>query len=132
MRVGRRSAAASATESRATLPLLRTTVVAIVPHSLLPEDRWDRPREGTFLDVWVRAALVVMAVALVMVFAIAWRLDPYTEDGTARSMATHRQLGLPPCTFMEVTGVPCPSCGMTTSFALLIRGDVANSLRANW
>ena len=46
--------------------------------------------------------------------------------------ATHRQLGLPPCTFADVTGVPCPSCGMTTSFALLVRGDVANSLRANW
>ena len=46
-------------------------------------------------------------------------------------METHRQLGLPPCTFMEMTGVPCPSCGMTTSFALLVRGDVLNSLRAN-
>jgi hypothetical protein len=30
-----------------------------------------------------------------------------------------------------MTGVPCPSCGMTTSFALLVRGDVENSLRAN-
>ena len=46
-------------------------------------------------------------------------------------METHRQLGLPPCTFKELTGLPCPSCGMTTSFALLIRGDVGNSLRAN-
>src|SRR5438445_10288 len=30
-----------------------------------------------------------------------------------------------------MTGVPCPSCGMTTSFALLIRGDWWNSLKAN-
>ena len=30
-----------------------------------------------------------------------------------------------------MTGVPCPSCGMTTSFALLLHGDIANSLRAN-
>jgi hypothetical protein len=27
--------------------------------------------------------------------------------------------------------LPCPSCGMTTSFALLVRGDVGNSVRAN-
>ena len=46
-------------------------------------------------------------------------------------METHRQLGLPPCTFKEMTGLPCPSCGMTSSFALLVRGDVMNSLRAN-
>src|SRR5262245_53861942 len=46
-------------------------------------------------------------------------------------METHRQLGLPPCTFFAVTGMPCPSCGMTTSFALLMHGDPAASLRAN-
>jgi hypothetical protein len=46
-------------------------------------------------------------------------------------METHRKLGLQPCTFKEITGLPCPSCGMTTSFAHLVRGDVWNSLRAN-
>jgi Protein of unknown function (DUF2752) len=76
--------------------------------------------------------LVGVLVGLVGVFAIAIRLDPYRDDGSPRVMATHQQLGLPPCTFLEVTGVPCPACGMTTSFSLLIRGDVANSLRANW
>ena len=35
-------------------------------------------------------------------------------------------------TFAKVTGVPCPACGMTTSFALLMRGDLLNSARANW
>jgi hypothetical protein len=47
-------------------------------------------------------------------------------------METHRQLGLPECTFKTLTGEPCPSCGMTTSFALLMRGDLVNSLQANW
>jgi predicted Na+-dependent transporter len=47
-------------------------------------------------------------------------------------METHRKLGLPPCTFYLMSGLPCPSCGMTTSFALLAHGDVAASLRANW
>jgi hypothetical protein len=46
-------------------------------------------------------------------------------------MGSHQQLGLPACTFYTLTGLPCPSCGMTTSFAFLIRGDLAHSLRAN-
>ena len=73
-----------------------------------------------------------VVIGLVGVFAIAIKLDPYQDDGAPRVIATHQQLGLPPCTFLEVTGVPCPACGMTTSFALLVRGDVMNSLRANW
>ena len=31
---------------------------------------------------------------------------------------------MPPCNFVLMTGKPCPSCGMTTSFALLVRGDI--------
>jgi hypothetical protein len=80
---------------------------------------------------WVRGGLVGMALALIAVFAVAAWLNPYNPDGSALSMATHRQMGLPPCTFYKTTGLPCPSCGMTTSFALLVRGDMRNSLRAN-
>lgn len=80
---------------------------------------------------WVRGSLVGMALALCGVFAVAGWLNPYNDDGSPRRMATHRQMGLPPCTFYATSGLPCPSCGMTTSFALLMHGDVANSLRAN-
>jgi hypothetical protein len=58
-------------------------------------------------------------------------IKPYDEEGHAYTMETHRQLGLPECTFKTLTGKPCPSCGLTTSFALLVHGDVINSLRAN-
>jgi hypothetical protein len=83
------------------------------------------------LGPWVRGALVGVAAGLTAVFAVACWLDPYHPDGSARRMETHRQLNLPPCTFKVSTGLPCPSCGMTTSFALLMHGDLVNSLRAN-
>jgi Protein of unknown function (DUF2752) len=73
---------------------------------------------------------VGLALGLVIVFSIARWLNPY-ENGEARRLETHLQLGLPPCNFRLLTGLPCPSCGMTTSFSLLMHGDWRNSLRAN-
>lgn len=106
-------------------------VVAIVPPSQVAEDSWDEPLDVVpVMRLWVRALLVVVVVGLGVVFAIALYIDPY-RGGQPWHMETHRQLGLPPCSFKEATGYPCPSCGMTTSFALLVRGDVWNALQAN-
>jgi len=44
---------------------------------------------------------------------------------------THEQLGLPPCSFLTRTGWPCPTCGLTTSMALMAHGRVAAALRAH-
>jgi hypothetical protein len=85
-----------------------------------------RPR----LRFWVRLCLVLIAVVLVGVFALAIWLDPY-KDGRVWLEGTHQQFGLPQCTFKDVTGLPCPSCGMTSSFALLMRADILRSLQAN-
>ncbi|MCI0702142.1 MAG: DUF2752 domain-containing protein [Planctomycetia bacterium] len=96
----------------------------------LPVAKPVRPARRTKL--FVRATLVAVALALAGVFAVAFWLNPYDADGQPRTMATHTQLGMPPCNFVVMTGKPCPACGMTTSFALLVRGDVSASLRANW
>jgi hypothetical protein len=76
--------------------------------------------------------LLAIAGLIAAVFAIALWLNPYDAEGKPRTMATHTQLGMPPCNFVVMTGKPCPACGMTTSFALLVRGDVSSSMRANW
>ncbi len=107
-------------------------VVAIVPAHLSP-NMIDDPYQGRHPPVgpWARFALLVIAGGLAGVFILARSLDPYDSDGTPLRLETHRQFGFPRCTFYERVGFPCPSCGMTTSFALLVRGDVVSSLRAN-
>lgn len=106
--------------------------LAIVPPHLLPNelDSWPRRRPRR-LHGWVRVCLVLIALGLLAVFAIAIWLNPY-KDGKVWLEETHRQLGLAPCTFKHLTGLPCPSCGMTSSFALLVRGDLWHSAQANF
>src|SRR4051794_11804780 len=38
-------------------------------------------------------------------------------------VGTHERFGLLPCYFLLTTHLPCPSCGMTTSFAWFVRGN---------
>jgi hypothetical protein len=115
--------------------LPRATPVRPAPRIETSEARGARrgapvatPRSGLI----VRLVLLAIAAGLATVFGVAFWLNPYEPDGTPRTMATHTQLGVPPCNFIVMTGKPCPACGMSTSFALLVRGDVAASLRANW
>ncbi len=73
-----------------------------------------------------RWGLVICAVALAGVLGIARWLTP--DD---RGFGTHEQLGLPPCAFYALTGIPCPSCGMTTSFAFAVRGRLLSAAWTN-
>lgn len=103
---------------------------AIVPPPLLLEEAPDD--EAPPLQFrWVRLLLVLIAAGWIAVFMVAIVLNPY-RGGRVWLEETHRQLGFPSCHFKEMAGLPCPSCGMTSSFALLVRGDLVNSLRANF
>jgi hypothetical protein len=64
-----------------------------------------------------------VAVACLALLLVAARLTPSPEG-----IGTHRHLGLQECGFLQRTGLPCPSCGMTTSFAWFVRGNVLASL----
>jgi hypothetical protein len=106
--------------------------MAIVPPPLSHKDEELEPLDVLpVMSRWVRGTLLGIALGLTALFAVAAYLNPYRSDGSARRMETHMQLGLPECTFKHVTGLPCPSCGMTTSFALTMRGDLSDAVRAN-
>jgi hypothetical protein len=67
----------------------------------------------------------------VVVFLLAASIDPYEATGKAKTFGVHQQLGLPPCIMLEFLGVPCPSCGMTTSVSLVVHGDPVAAWQAN-
>jgi hypothetical protein len=73
-----------------------------------------------------RAGLVLAAIGLTVVLGVARWLKP-----DPRGYGTHVQLGLLPCAFATLTGRPCPSCGMTTAFAWMVRGRFYHAWRAN-
>ena len=103
-----------------------------MPPPLTPiERRYQAPDRQPELSRWVRGVLAGMALGLITVFCLAIWIRPYDDEGRPKRMETHLQLGLPPCHFRYLTGVPCPSCGMTTSFSLLMHGDPVSSLKAN-
>jgi hypothetical protein len=75
---------------------------------------------------WVRISLVVSGLVCLGLLLTARLLTP-----NPNGLGTHEQLGLPECGFLLMFEIPCPSCGMTTSWAWLTRGDVVESLRSN-
>src|SRR4051794_25023290 len=96
------------------------------------QDGMVRTEPADAMKLWVRGALAALALGLIGLFAVAAWLNPYDGNGQPLKIATHRQLGLPECNFVRWFGRPCPTCGMTTSFALLMHGEVGASLRANF
>lgn len=71
----------------------------------------------------VRVAAVVLFVFGAGVLGLAAWLRP-----DPRGMGTHQQLGAGPCGMLVSTGYPCPTCGMTTAFSLLMHGRLLKSL----
>ena len=78
------------------------------------------------LRVWQRLVLVGAGAILVGLLATAACLNP-----NRRGYGTHQGLGLPPCTIVQWYGMRCPSCGMTTSWAHMTRGQVVQAMQAN-
>lgn len=75
------------------------------------------------LRVWGRvlAGGVALVCLAILVTGMLLRPDP-------SGISTHAQLGFPKCQFEARTGLPCPSCGFTTSVSFFARGNVLASL----
>lgn len=88
---------------------------------------------GPRRSVATHRTLAAVAAALgALVFVVAGLLCPYDPEGRPLRHGTHRQLGLPPCAMLTLTGIPCTTCGMTTSVSLVMHGDFATALDVNW
>lgn len=48
-----------------------------------------------------------------------------------QGLGTHQQLGLPPCSSRYLLGIRCPACGMTTSWAYVMDGNLFSALQVN-
>jgi hypothetical protein len=69
---------------------------------------------------------ILLALGLAGLLGVAAGLKP-----EPCGHGTHEQLGLPPCSFSVLFHRPCPSCGMTTAWACLVRAQPGDALRAN-
>ena len=56
---------------------------------------------------------------------------PYLLTPDPRGYGTHEQFFLYGCLFRKLTTLPCPFCGLTTSFAYIVRGDLPDAFRCH-
>jgi len=81
---------------------------------------------GASLTLTQRICLCLACGLVMLGFIISAGLTPAPVG-----WGTHQQFGFPPCSFQVMFGIPCPSCGGTTSFAHFVRGEWIDSLRCN-
>lgn len=71
---------------------------------------------------------ICLCLGLALAFLL---LLPALVEPKPRGWGSHLGLGLPPCPMREVLGLPCPTCGVTTAWALLLRGRLSEGLRVH-
>jgi hypothetical protein len=84
---------------------------------------YARSLSPTHLTTFARLLAFAISIACLAVLMIAAWLEP-----SPTGIGSHRRMGLEPCQFELRTGVPCITCGMTTSFAYFVRGQLLASL----
>ena len=93
------------------------------PHSgIIIEDAL--PRQGWWTEQRRESVGAMVGAATVLIVASA-----LTPDSSGHG--THEHLFLLPCLFKTLTGLPCPFCGLTTSFALMADGTVGAAWAAH-
>ncbi|NBX36689.1 MAG: DUF2752 domain-containing protein [Planctomycetes bacterium] len=99
--------------------MLRSMIGTVPTAAAVPVAMQDRLARGE------RAAMALVTLACAVLLGIAAWLQP-----AAAGIGTHRQLGLPSCSWPSTMNIPCPSCGMTTAFALAADGRLIDAFHA--
>ncbi|MFH1304035.1 MAG: DUF2752 domain-containing protein [Planctomycetota bacterium] len=81
---------------------------------------------GTPIGWKIRLLLIGWSLFLIAGFGVAVQTKP-----DPRGFGTHQRLGFSPCVIRNQLSIPCPSCGMTTSFSHFVRGQIRQSAQAN-
>ena len=104
--------------------------MAIVPPP--SKDREPEPLEARpAMSLWVRGTLVGIALGLTALFASPPGSIPTWKTAPPAAWKRTGSWDCPSARSNAITGYPCPSCGMTTSFALTIRGNLVDGVQAN-
>ncbi len=107
-------------------PRLEAATNGVIPsgpaQQVLPPMIYTRVAPVARLSWSARIIALAVALGCLGVLIVAAGLEP-----NPAGVGTHTQLGLTECSFLARTGVPCPACGMTTSFAYFVRGKLAAS-----
>src|SRR5437764_12357438 len=93
---------------------------------LSPESRTDRLLWLPPLPFGARLFALLAGLALAAMLGLAAWLTP-----DPHGLGTHQQLGLPQCSVLKAFHVRCPACGMTTSWAYTVRGQLWSGVAAN-
>lgn len=83
------------------------------------------PARDARLSVGGRILALLLAALAASVLGVAAWMNP-----DPAGHGTHMELGLPPCGWAVGLGIPCPTCGMTTSFALAAEGHLLAAAHA--
>lgn len=72
----------------------------------------------------------IAASCLTLLLVAAWLTPSPKGFGTHEQLQLRSGHGLTACTWVALTGKPCPTCGMTTAFAHAADGDFLKSFMA--
>lgn len=72
-----------------------------------------------------RTAAAVFAAMAIGAFVLLWPTQP-----AAKGYDTHVQLGLQPCGWPDLYGIPCPTCGCTTAASHVVHGELLQAFVA--
>ena len=86
----------------------------------LAPPRQAQPARPNKLEVRIWSAFIFAVCASMLGLGLYLTPDP-------RGFGTHQQLGLPPCGFQSMFGIPCPTCSCTTAVSHFSHGQLIAS-----